>query len=228
MSKQLTINEVESLVEEDLTLEQKNRLKEINITFEQFSREFQDVATLSGLEDDVEFMSVDDFIEHLNVMMYSDTDSIGSTELVVAESKNELITDSFKITNTMAKPDIITNIKDKKQIFNLGKHVDKMLNDCENKIITIDKILIKKYTKPLDVPVVDPTTGEILQDTKTSMSVVIVDKDGTSYATGSKTFGYQLINCIYEFGDEMDGLQIKIIKTQKAGAKNKSLDFELV
>ena len=60
------------------------------------------------------------------------------------------------------------------------------------------------------------------------MSVVIVDEKGTSYATGSKTFGYSLLNAIYEFDGDIKGLKIRIIKTLRAGNKNKSLDFELV
>lgn len=227
MNKNLTINEIEMLEENDLTNEQKKKLEDINITFDQFIREFVDEGTLSGLDDDEEFMSIDDFIVHLIEMMKRDGVTEESKELAVAEQNNTMINE-FKMSSNIIKPDIITNIKDRKQIFNLGKHVDKMLNDCEGQVITIDKILIKKYTKPLENPIINPATGEIISDTKTSMSVVIVDKDGVSYATGSKSFGYQLINCIYEFGDEMDGLQIKIIKTQRAGAKNKSLDFELV
>ena len=172
-------------------------------------------------------MSIDDFIAHLEEMK-SQNESTETTELTVKEENQISDFSGAGFTGNIARPDILTNIKDKKQIFNLGKHVDKKLNDCVGQEITIDKILIKKYVKPLDTPIVDQKTGEIIADTKTSMSVVIVDKDGVSYATGSKTFGYSLISAIYDFGNDMEGLKIRIIKTLRSGAQNQSLDFELV
>lgn len=227
MSKNLTIDEIDVLDIEDFEENQVKKIEELGITVEKFIEEFNDQATLSGLEDDEEFMSIDDFIAHLEEMK-SQNEPTETTELTVKEENqiSDFSGDGF--TGNIARPDILTNIKDKKQIFNLGKHVDKKLNDCVGQEITIDKILIKKYVKPLDTPVVDPQTGEIIADTKTSMSVVIVDKDGVSYATGSKTFGYSLISAIYDFGNDMEGLKIRIIKTLRSGAQNQSLDFELV
>lgn len=226
-TKNLTIEEIDVLDIEDFDENQVKKIEDLGITVEKFIEEFNDKATLSGLEDDEEFMSIDDFIAHLEEMknQYEPTES---TELAVKEENqiSDFSGDGFN--GNISRPDILTNIKDKKLIFNLGKHVDKKLNDCVGQEITIDKILIKKYVKSLDTPVVDPQTGEIIADTKTSMSVVIVDKDGVSYATGSKTFGYSLISAIYDFGNEMEGLKIRIIKTLRSGAQNQSLDFELV
>ena len=227
MSKNLTIDEIDVLDIEDFDESQVKKIEELGITVEKFIEEFNDQATLSGLEDYEEFMSIDDFIAHLEEMK-KQNEPTETTELTVKEENQISDFSGAGFTGNIARPDILTNIKDKKQIFNLGKHVDKKLNDCVGQEITIDKILIKKYVKPLDTPIVDQKTGEIIADTKTSMSVVIVDKDGVSYATGSKTFGYALINAIYDFGNDMEGLKIRIIKTLRSGAQNQSLDFELL
>lgn len=227
MSKNLTIDEIDVLDIEDFEENQVKKIEELGITVEKFIEEFNDQATLSGLEDDEEFMSIDDFIAHLEEMK-SQNEPSETTELTVKQENQISDFSGVRFTGNIARPDILTNIKDKKQIFNLGRHVDKKLNDCVGQEITIDKILIKKYVKPLNTPIVDQKTGEIISDTKTSMSVVIVDKDGVSYATGSKTFGYALINAIYDFGNEIEGLKIRIIKTLRSGAQNQSLDFELV
>lgn len=247
MNKQLTVGEIDEMkvetLEKMLSVEQKQKLTKMEITTEQFLDTLKDEATLSGLEDYQEFTSISQHIAHLEEMdkiaklEEPDEETVQKdfeerkeeTALATQNINNQLSgfsNDGFN--GNISRPDILTNIQDKKLIFNLGKHVDKKLNDCVGQEITIDKILIKKYVKPLDTPIYDPQTGEILADTKTSMSVVIVDKDGTSYATGSKIFGYALINAIYDFGNEIEGLKIRIIKTLRSGAQNQSLDFELV
>lgn len=243
MERILTIGEIENLgvteLNEMLSVEGTERIEQIGITIEQFLNEFKDNAILTGKEDNEDFMSINDFIGYLegmeeqlgNVETFGEKQENTSNELVVSESQNnQLATDFRGLNNNASKPDIITNITDRKQLFNLGKKVDKLLNECEGQEITVDKILIKKYQKTIDEPVVNENTGEIISDTttKTSMSVVIVDENGTSYATGSKTFGYSLLNAIYEFDGDVKGLKIRIIKTLRAGNKNKSLDFELV
>ena len=243
MERILTIGEIENLgvteLNEMLSIEGTERIEQIGITTEQFLNEFKDNAILTGKEDNEDFMSINDFIGYLegmeeqlgNVETFGEKQENTSNELVVSESQNnQLATDFRGLNNNASKPDIITNITDRKQLFNLGKKVDKLLNECEGQEITVDKILIKKYQKTIDEPVVNENTGEIISDTttKTSMSVVIVDENGTSYATGSKTFGYSLLNAIYEFDGDVKGLKIRIIKTLRAGNKNKSLDFELV
>lgn len=238
MERILTIGEVEEMdvvdLEDMLTEEQTKRLAVLGVTIEQFLREFKDASVLTGEDDDKDFMSISDFIAHLeemeNVQVIEEKQTNTSTDLTVCESQNNQLADFRGLNNNASKPEIITNINDKKQLFNLGKKVDKMLNDCEGQEITVDKVLIKKYHKEIDEPVVNENTGEIISDTttKTSMSVVIVDENGTSYATGSKTFGYSLLNAIYEFDGDIKGLKIRIIKTLRAGNKNKSLDFELV
>lgn len=234
MEKLLTIGEIEELSRADFTEEEIKRIESLDITVDSFISSLKDDAILSGLEDDEEFITISDYIAHIEEMNKQNRDEnieeiepVEETSLAV-QSNNSVVGFCSLTNNNIVRPQIITNITDKKMMFNLGKKVDKMLNDCEGQEITIDKILIKKYVKPLDNPIIDPQTGEIVAETKTSMSIVIVDKDGISYATGSKTFGYQLMNCIFDFGDEIEGLKIRIIKTMRNGNKNKSLDFELV
>lgn len=244
--KKLTIGEIEEMtvqgLEKRMTSEEAERMHKLGFAeYETFLGMMKDDATLSGLQENDLYVSIDEYLSHLEEKYkdYEDTESVKhelnaeygkeATQSLTVKEENQLSgfsNDGFN--GNISRPDILTNIKDKKMIFNLGKHVDKKLNDCVGQEITIDKILIKKYVKPLDTPIYDAQTGEILADTKTSMSVVIVDKDGTSYATGSKTFGYALINAIYDFGNEIDGLKIRIIKTLRSGAQNQSLDFELV
>lgn len=237
--KKLTIGEIEEMtvqgLEKRMTSEEAERMHKLGFAeYETFLGMMKDDATLSGLQENDLYISIDEYLSHLEEKQkeyeqYEQNEEKQETSLATQNTNNQLSgfsNDGFN--GNISRPDILTNIKDKKMIFNLGKHVDKKLNDCVGQEITIDKILIKKYVKPLDTPIYDAQTGEILADTKTSMSVVIVDKDGTSYATGSKTFGYALINAIYDFGNEIDGLKIRIIKTLRSGAQNQSLDFELV
>ena len=131
-------------------------------------------------------------------------------------------------SNTISE--IYTNIKDKKKLFNVGNKVDFLLNDCEGEMIRVKGVVVKIYHKPLKEPVIDEETGEILKDTEMTMSVVLVDSEGRSYATGSKIFGIQLLRYIQDFGMEdiesKDGLVIKIIK--KEVNKNKALSFEII
>ena len=238
MEKLLTIGEIEELSRADFTEEEIKRIESLDITVDSFISSLKDDAILSGLEDDEEFITISDYIAHVEEMNKQNRDEntetieeiepVEETSLSVQSNNSVVGFGSLTNNNNIVRPQIITNITDKKMMFNLGKKVDKMLNDCEGQEIIIDKILIKKYVKPLDNPVIDPQTGEIIAETKTSMSIVIVDENGISYATGSKTFGYQLMNCIFDFGDEIEGLKIRIIKTMRNGNKNKSLDFELV
>lgn len=232
MEKMLTIGEIDNLRREDFTEEEIKKIESLDITVDNFISSLKDDAILSGMEDDEEFITISDYIAHIEEMNYQnrneENEEHQETSMVLQNNESSIVGFGSMANNNIVRPQIITNITDKKMMFNLGKKVDKMLNDCEGQEITIDKILIKKYVKPLDNPIIDPQTGEIIAETKTSMSIVIVDKNGISYATGSKTFGYQLMNCIFDFGDEIEGLKIRIIKTMRNGNKNKSLDFELV
>lgn len=131
-------------------------------------------------------------------------------------------------TDTTA--DIFTNIKDKKQIFNLNSNVDFLLNDCVGEKIRVKDVLIKRYLKPLKEPVVDDVTGEIIKDHEMTMSVVLVDTEGKSYATGSKVFGIQIMQYLQMFATKQgfEPFEIMIIKKAIKGSSNKALGFELV
>lgn len=131
-------------------------------------------------------------------------------------------------SNTNAN--IISNIKDKKKLFNLGNHVDYLLNDCVGEKIRVKDVLLKTYAKPMKEPLIDEETGEVIKDTEFTMSTVLVDDNGKSYATGSKIFGIQLMNYLRMFGnkDGIDPFEIEIVKVPVKGSGNKALGFELV
>lgn len=133
-------------------------------------------------------------------------------------------------SQTDTTSDILTNIKDKKQIFNLNSNVDFLLNDCVGEKIRVKDVLIKRYLKPLKEPVVDDVTGEIIKDHEMTMSVVLVDTEGKSYATGSKVFGIQIMQYLQMFATKQgfEPFEIMIIKKAIKGSSNKALGFELV
>lgn len=146
--------------------------------------------------------------------------------------------DNFKILgfgdlggNTNTKTQMITNIKDDKKIFNLENRVDCLLNDCVGEAIRVKEVLIKKYEKPLEEPIINDETGEIIKDTELTMSCVIVDIQDKSYATGSKVFTIQLMKYLQlraMRGFENEPFDIKIIKKNIKDSNNKALSFELI
>lgn len=130
--------------------------------------------------------------------------------------------------NRNSKCNIFTNIEDKKLIFNLENNVDELLNDCGDELIKVKYVLIKNYEKEMKEPVIDEETGEVLKDKEYTMSCVLVDENGKSYATGSKMFTIQMMKYIEMFGLPEEGITIKITKTKFKDTGNKKLGFELV
>ena len=133
--------------------------------------------------------------------------------------------------NSTTKTQVFTNITDRKKLFNLENKVDEMLNDCVDEMIRVKDVLIKTYEKPMKEPIVDEETGEILKDKEYSMSCVIVDDKGKSYATGSKMFTMQLMRYLQmeeQLGEKPETFDIKIIKKKVGENGNKALSFELV
>lgn len=130
--------------------------------------------------------------------------------------------------NRKSKCNIFTNIEDKKLIFNLENNVDELLNDCEDELIKVKYVLIKSYEKEMKEPVIDEETGEVLKDKEHTMSCVLVDENGKSYATGSKMFTIQMMKYIEMIGLPEEGITIKITKTKFKDTGNKKLGFELV
>lgn len=133
--------------------------------------------------------------------------------------------------NSSTKTQVFTNITDRKKLFNLENKVDEMLNDCVDEMIRVKDVLIKTYEKPMKEPIFDEETGEILKDKEYSMSCVIVDDNGKSYATGSKMFTMQLMRFLQmeeQLGEKPETFDIKIIKKKVGENGNKALSFELV
>lgn len=155
-----------------------------------------------------------------------------NVEMIVKNDDNYVISGFDGIgRSTNTKTEVFTNIKDNKELFNLENKVDNLLNDCENELIRVKKVLIKRYVKPLDVPEIDEETGEIVKDSDISMSCVIVDENGVSYATGSKVFTIQLMRYLQmkeKMNDTSETFDIKIIKKKYGEKGNKALSFELV
>lgn len=133
-------------------------------------------------------------------------------------------------TQTDTISNIFTNITDKKQIFNLNSNVAFLLNDCVGEKIRVKDVLIKRYLKPMEEPVVDEVSGEIIKDKEMTMSTVLVDTEGKSYATGSKVFGIQIMQYLQMFATKQgfEPFEIMIIKKAIKGSSNKALGFELV
>lgn len=133
--------------------------------------------------------------------------------------------------NSSTKTQVFTNITDRKKLFNLENKVDEMLNDCVDEMIRVKDVLIKTYEKPMKEPLIDEETGKILKDKEYSMSCVIVDDYGKSYATGSKMFTMQLMRYLQmeeQLGEKPETFDIKIIKKKVGENGNKALSFELV
>lgn len=133
--------------------------------------------------------------------------------------------------NSSTKTQVFTNITDRKKLFNLENKVDEMLNECVDEMIRVKDVLIKTYEKPMKEPIIDEETGEILKDKEYSMSCVIVDDNGKSYATGSKMFTMQLMRFLQmeeQLGEKPETFDIKIIKKKVGENGNKALSFELV
>ena len=153
-----------------------------------------------------------------------------NNELMVAEESNVKSLSSFR-KNGSVDVGTFTNITDSKELFNLQAHVDFILNDCVGEKIRVKKALIRTFDKPMKEPIVDETTGEVIKEIERSVSCVLVDEAGKSYATGSKTFTYNLMNYLSDFGGakelEGNGIEIEIIKVPTPNG-NKALSFKLV
>lgn len=159
-------------------------------------------------------------------------EEVKNVEMIVSNEDNYQVVGFGGIgRNTSTKTEVITNITDEKKLFNLGNRVDTMLNDCEGETIRVKEVLIKRYEKPLENPVINEETGEIEKDKEFSMSCVIVDDDDKSYATGSKVFTIDLMRYLQmkaNVGKENEPFDIKIIKKKVGNKGNKALSFELV
>ena len=150
--------------------------------------------------------------------------------MVVANQGGNVMSFDEMRNNTSTNCQIYTNIRDRKKLFNLESKVDNLLNDCEGEMIRVKGVLLKIYKKPMKEPIINEETGEIEKDTETTMSCVLLDDNGKSYATGSKMFAIQLMRYIQNWGmaEFEEGLEIKIVKNKMSNSNNKALGFELV
>lgn len=133
--------------------------------------------------------------------------------------------------NSEVEVTTFSNIKDKKKLFNLQSHVDSMINDCVGESIRVKEVLVRKFEKPLKEPVIDEETGEIIKDKEINYSCVLIDDNGKSYATGSKTFVINLMTYLGDFEGSKElekGIDIKIVKVSVQNSPNKALGFELI
>ena len=154
-----------------------------------------------------------------------------STEMILEENKNNILSFDDMRANSNTKTQIFTNINDNKKLFNLENDVDNLLNDCVGEKIRVKEVLIKCYKKPMKNPIIDEETGEVIKDTETTMSCVLIDDNNKSYATGSKMFTMQLMRYIQNYGDKElknEGLEIEIIKKSIKDSNNKALGFKLI
>lgn len=140
---------------------------------------------------------------------------------------------SFKALerNSQTKKEMFTNIKDEKLIFNLENNVDFRLNDCKGERIKMKAVMFKKFTSPLDEPVVDTITGDIIKEYETKFVTIIIDDQDKSYVTASKTFGFDMEKYVLTFGTdkmESEGVDIEICEKQVKNSPNKALSFKLV
>lgn len=150
--------------------------------------------------------------------------------MVVSTQSGNVMSFEEMRNNSNTNCQIYTNITDKKKLFNLESKVDNLLNDCEGEMIRVKGVLLKIYKKPMKEPIINEETGEIEKDTETTMSCVLLDDNGKSYATGSKMFAIQLMRYIQNWGmaEFEEGLEIKIVKNKMSNSNNKALGFELV
>lgn len=149
------------------------------------------------------------------------------------DNKNELIVKNFNDygVNKVGRSNqqVFTSITDAKQIFNLENSCDYKLNDCKGELIRVKDVLVKIIEKPLDEPIVNDESGEII-DTEYKKVTILIDDKGKSYVTASKMFTNQLLRYIQMFGIESitkDGLEIKITERAVKNSSNKALGFEL-
>lgn len=252
--KKLTIGEIEEMtvqgLEKRMTSEEAERMHKLGFAeYETFLGMMKDDATLSGLSEDDLYVSIDEYLSHLEEKYkdYEDTESIeekhelnaeygkkATQEIATQNTTNNIMSFEDLRQNSQTQIKTYTNITDRKRLFNLDNaKPDVMLNDCENQIIKVKGVYVNIYEKTLKEPLVNEKTGEIIKeigDIVKTISCILVDVNGKTYATGSKTFTYQLFNYIQKWGlvDFENGLDIKIVKKPLPNSSNRALGFELV
>lgn len=132
--------------------------------------------------------------------------------------------------NQNSKQKIFTSITNEKTLFNLDTHCDFKINDVVGSKIVIKDFLCKVIEKKLKEPIRNEETGEIKENEYT-MITILLDEEGKSYVTASKSFYFQFKKlCQYLRSEEKlkEGIAIKIINVPVKNSSNKALGFELV
>ena len=148
------------------------------------------------------------------------------SQLVVA-SVNEL--GRARKSNTRIFTTLDLN-NDPKKIFNIeNNNADFKLNDCEGQSIRVVDAYIKNIETKLDEPEVDEN-GEIIREYEYKKICLLIDDQGKTYVTASKTFTNQMLRYIEMFGTDSfkKGVEIKICKKVVKNSSNKALGFELL
>lgn len=108
---------------------------------------------------------------------------------------------------------LINNEEDKKKLFNLLGNSDTRVSDNLDKTISLKDVVLQKFPK------VDEETGELTY----SVRVILVDKDGKTYASGSRGLYrsvLQLIQLVGEPNTWTNPIDIKVVETNiKNGGK---------
>lgn len=128
-----------------------------------------------------------------------------------------------ELGSTGVAPKLYTNITEAKTLFNLDNNVDNRINDCVDKTISVSKYLIKVFERDLEEENEEATKKEI------KMVTILVDKEGKSYVTASKTFAFDFIKLVKMgafISDE--AIDLRIIKKNVKNSSNQALSFELV
>jgi len=150
-------------------------------------------------------------------------------DLQVVEESSVMDLNAFR-KKSSSEVGTFSNIHDSKELFNLSNNVDFKLNDVVGEKIRFNKVLIRRYEKQLEEPIINEETGETIE-TEIKISCVIVSVDGKSYATGSKMFTYKLLNYLVDCGGasdlNKDGVEIEIVKNPTPNG-NKSLGFKVL
>lgn len=149
------------------------------------------------------------------------------------EEKNELVISNLGDLQQVSrsKVNVFTSVTDEKMLFNLESNCTHKLNDCKGETIRVKDVYIKVIETPLEEPVIDENTGEVIKEKEIKRITILIDDNGESYVTASKIFSYQFVKYLNMFGlDKITstGLDIKIIETPVRNSSNKALGFELV
>lgn len=133
-------------------------------------------------------------------------------------------------SNSNSKTNIITTITDEKILFNLETKCDERLNECVGEKIRVVDMCCKIIEKKLKEPITDENTGEIIKDKEYKIITILLDENGKSYVTASKTFFFNWKKLCQMKGEAKikEGVDIRIVRIPVKNSPNQALSFELI